>query len=332
MTRKVLITGGLGYFGVTLANLLKKNPEALAWGGPPEEITEIELLDIVAESPNKRELDADLTVLVDDLQSEGTIDYFAERKYDTIFHFGGVPSGGCQRRPELGYQNVKATETVLEIAARTEGRTRVIFASSLLAFENIDHVNGRTRPNAEKPYGKSKRLSEEAGMRYSERVDFRGLRVSTVIANRAPSTASTAFWYTLPNNVLRGKDCVVPVSPEFMHPLVWIDDVMEGFVGLHNLPEEQLVDSRGEPYRVFNVPSQSVTAEQWVTAVQGQECEWIKGSVSWREDRSVLEILGSAGKSMTAKLAQDRGIFPSQTTKADEMVKRIYAAILDERR
>jgi len=336
MAKKVLITGGLGYFGVKLANYLAANPEALSWKGKNEVIDKIDLFDIVDDSPNKKLLDQEHEIYVTDLsEQDKSLKLIVYKDYDTIFHFGGAPSGACQKDPSIGTKNFDATKTVLEAASelyeKDREETKVIFPSSLLAFENINDIEDDTEPNAEMPYGKAKRLSEYLGVGASN-VDFRALRVSTVIARREPSTAVTAYNYNLPNLLLNGKDCVIPVEKNFVHPIIWIDDVILGFVNLHNLDEKYLVDENQNPRRVFNVTSHSLRAEDLAKMVESykDKLPWKIGKVIWEKgNEEELKILNSAGKYMKGNLASRLKIVSSTNTK--DMIKNIYDEILKEK-
>ena len=64
MPRKILITGGLGYLGVKLADYLSKNPQALNWNSRTERIKTIDLLDVKADTPNKRLLKQEHEIFV----------------------------------------------------------------------------------------------------------------------------------------------------------------------------------------------------------------------------------------------------------------------------
>src|SRR3989338_4578173 len=330
MQRKILITGGLGYLGVKLANYLSKNPQALNWNSRTERIKTIDLLDVKADTPNKRLLKQEHEIFVaDPSDNDKTLDYMVKGNYDTIFHFGGAPSGACQKDPYLGQENIKATETVLVAASRIykkggREKTRVIFPSSLLAFENIGRIYDCTEPNAKMPYGKSKLESERKGA-YCLGADFRALRVSTVIARREPSTAVTAYNYNLPNKLLMGEDCTVPVDRNFVHPIIWIDDVINGFVKLHNLNEGQLAGKNNRPYRVFNITSHPIMAEDWASIVESYKnrLPWKLGDVIWKKGTEEdLKILNAAGKYINGKLASSYGITASTSPK--EMVENIY--------
>ena len=335
MAKKILITGGLGYIGVNLANYLTEHPGALSTDGNQDSIERIDLADIVADTPTRASLRVKHRVIEGDLASQKVYEQIEAEDYDIIFHLGGVGSAACEKDPSLADRNVQATKNVLEAAAQNyDGRKRkVIFASSLLAVEGIDEVLDDTPSNAQKPYGRSKKESENLGMVYADRVDFRGLRLSTMIANRAASTASTAFYFGLPNLLLRGKDCNIPMPEDFKHPLIWVDDTILGLVNLHNLPEAQLVDESGNPYRTFNVPSHTVTSKEWVEMVQSYQdrCSWGIGSVTWKRDDLAIKILETAGHYMRADLAVKRGIFPATTTTPQQMVEKIYQTVLQEK-
>lgn len=328
---KILITGGLGYMGVLLANYLVEQSRATGSDTP-----QIDLADISRDTPTRKMLRQDHLVIVGDLAEEDVAAVIRREDYDIVFHLGGVGSAKCEQYPVLGERNLDATRNILNaVAYHYDGnrKRKVVFASSLLAVEGIETVLDDMPSNAERPYGRSKRISEVLGIGYAASVDFRALRLSTVIGNRDASTASTAFYFGLPILLLRGKDCNVPVPRDFVHPLIWIDDAISGIVKLGELPEADLVDAHDREYRVFNVPSHSVTAEQWAGMVEAyrDRCPGM-GQVTWNHDELAWRILQNAGRYMRADRAIEKGIFPATTTTPQQMVEKIYQTVLAEQR
>ena len=335
MSKKILITGGLGYLGIMLANKLSINPDLLRWNGKKDTIKKIVLLDIFAETLNKPLLLNNHEIQISDLSNPKSVQSIAERDYDTIFHFGSAVSAACHQNPELGEKNIKATKTVLEAASKiyeeSNGkRTTVVFPSSYLAFENVVGINDKTKPNAESPYGKSKILSEKLGLKYLDKVNFRGLRLPTVIAFRKPTTAATAYAYNLPNKVLRGDDCTIPVPPEYKMPFIWISEVIEAFVRIHNVDESLLVNENGEPYRMLNLSGQSPSTEEWVKEIESYQdmCPWGFGKIIWEIDSTTMEVIGSAASYITGELSKKLGIFSHINFK--DMIKNIYEEVKKE--
>jgi len=311
---KVLISGGLGYLGVKLANKLVSESEVLG-----EKIEKIILLDIKDDTPNKALLSKEHDIIVSDLSSIEDIP-----DVDTIFHFGSAVSAACQKNPELGIKNVNATETILKAA--TNHRIKVVFPSSILAFENIERVTDETEPNSSAPYGKSKVESEKLCNEYADRVNVRGLRLPTVIAGREPTSAATAYAYNLPNHLMRGKDFTIPVLKSYRMPLIWIEDVIDSFIKIHNLDENELVKN-GNPYRIMNLSGISPTTEEWLSEILSfaKENNISTGNISWTEDKFVKSICDLGPKYFEGKRAEELGM--KNRVNMQNMIKRIADAI-----
>jgi nucleoside-diphosphate-sugar epimerase len=149
----------------------------------------------------------------------------------------------------------------------------------------------------------------------------------TVIAQRKPTSAATAYSYNIPNKLLNGEDYVIPVKPNYKMPFIWIEDTIRALIAIHNLNEE-LLSLNKATYRVINVTGISVSTKNWVQEIKNiaKKNKVNIGNVTWEEDAFTLELLNSAINEIEGSLAAMHNISPR--TSISEMVQNI----IDEKR
>ncbi len=138
---------------------------------------------------------------------------------ERIKHLASVPGGLVEREPALGRRvNLDATINVFERLAASRQRPRVVFASSVAVYGDMDGrpigSDSPTRPTITS--GAHKRMAEIALADFSRRRDVSGiaLRLPGLIARPGPATGfGSAFMSEAPRAYAAGKPYVWPVSP-----------------------------------------------------------------------------------------------------------------------
>ena len=148
---KVLVTGGAGYIGGTVARLLLTRGH------------EVTILDNLCHS-RRAALPAEARFVQADLADRGAVEKtLREQKFDGVMHFAAlIEAGESMQRPELYFRNNTAsTLTLLECMLST-GHSRLVFSSTAACYGEPESSpileDARLKPT--NPYGESKLLVE----------------------------------------------------------------------------------------------------------------------------------------------------------------------------
>ncbi len=216
---RVLITGGYGYVGRSLARHLLAEGE------------EVILFDVVAPAEAQRTSVGATASIVGDLGSLPEV-LEAVRTYrpDCIYHMGALLSVAAEANPWAAYRaNADGTMHVLE-AARIFDVGPVLFLSGIATYgpAATSTVNEDTfQSNPSQMYAATKIFGERLGEYYHQRfkVDFRCASLPA-ICGPGRREGLAAYPSLMIHEATRGRPCILPVSEDTQLPFIYIKDVV----------------------------------------------------------------------------------------------------------
>jgi D-erythronate 2-dehydrogenase len=264
----VVITGGGGFLGRTLAQQLLARGELTGPSGRPEAIDRIVLADI-AFPPDLVE-DPRIEPVVGDVADPGFVAGLIDRDDVAVFHLASMVSAGCEADFDGALRvNLGSTQAVLEAARARAGTPRVVFTSSVAAFGG-DAVTGvcsdQTKLTPETTYGMTKVIGELLVNDYTRKgfIDGRSARLPTVIGRPGRPNAAASSWVSgIFREPLNGETAVVPISLSTRVPVSGYRTLVENLIRLHEADGADMGPDRG-----FNLPGIVVTGDDMVAALE----------------------------------------------------------------
>eukprot|EP00927_Polykrikos_kofoidii_P028490 TRINITY_DN2486_c0_g1_i4.p1 TRINITY_DN2486_c0_g1~~TRINITY_DN2486_c0_g1_i4.p1 ORF type:complete len:649 (+),score=116.81 TRINITY_DN2486_c0_g1_i4:42-1988(+) len=276
---RVIITGGLGFFGKQLCKTIASTGKL---GG--EVVEEILLVDVEEPSvlpdctkiPCVKVRFGDITdaklcrELVDaDGESRGNL---------SIFHLASIMSGQGEEDFDLCLRiNLDSTRYLLEAArlrtARLKGSdgalpVRFMFMSSAAVFGETDDcpVGDTTKLVPRNTYGMTKACCELFVNDFTRKgfVDGRVARLpTTIVRPGVPNAASTSCFSSVVREPLQGVDYAIPVERELTHAVSSTRVLVRNLIKLHDVqwPADGPVD------RSVTMPSRPITLGELADAV-----------------------------------------------------------------
>ena len=245
---KNLITGGLGFIGFHLSNLLLERGE------------EVTIFDVAAGSKLYRDIEDRVTLIRGDVSNwSQVLDAVKTSGADCIYHAGAMLPPGTEQNPQAAFNiNVNGTYNVLE-AARLFDVKSVVFISTLATF-------GRDVPSivpndaAQHPlnmYGVTKVCGERLGEFYQRRfgVDFRGVRLTPILGMGRVDSAQSAYIYKSGQEAAIGRPYSIYVEPDTSIAVLYVKDAALGLYNLKNAPEDKLTT------RIYNLYGMTATGQ-----------------------------------------------------------------------
>jgi nucleoside-diphosphate-sugar epimerase len=276
---KVIITGGGGFLGSQLGQKLLQRGTLTGPAGVPETITEIVLLDAAFHRPPA---EARVRHVKGDIGDRATV--FAAVGSDpatSIFHLASMVSGECEERFDDALRvNLDGGRHVCEAVRalpRAEGtRPRLVFASSIAGYGGdamADPNTDFTKLTPRTTYGMTKVICELLINDYSRKgfLDGRSARLPTVIVRPGKPNAAASSWASgMFREPLNGEPCLLPVRRDQCHPMTSYRTVIESFIALHEVPEQQLGGDRAYVLPAHRVtPNLAAATLQQVAAARG---------------------------------------------------------------
>ncbi|WP_129656710.1 D-erythronate dehydrogenase [Rothia halotolerans] len=284
---KIIVTGGAGFLGSRLIELLLRRLDA---GEPPIPFDRIVSLDL-AECPVA---DPRVSSVVGDVASPELLDREVDEDVLGIYHLAAVLSGGSEENFDLALRvNVDGTRALLEAARRLGTAPRLVFTSSLAVFggDPPEVVPEEWAEQPDSTYGATKAVGELLVNEYSRRghVDGRICRLPTIsVRPGRPNSAASSFASGIIREPLNGERAVCPVPHATR---MWLSSPRAAVANLAHALE---VDGeRIGPWRGMNVPGICVTVGEMLDALERIGGDQARSLVDDAPDRSVMDIVCS---------------------------------------
>ncbi|MGH9136308.1 MAG: NAD-dependent epimerase/dehydratase family protein [Acidimicrobiales bacterium] len=249
---KALITGGTGFVGLALG------AELAAQGAT------VTLADVRTDAVSPGFA---ATVTRADLSSwPETMRLVKQAQPDVIFHTAALLSAAAEEVPLGAYQaNTSGTFHVLEAAVLFDV-PQVVFLSSIASYGPgvADVVDEQVAQRPITVYGITKVVGELLGEYYARRfgVDFRAARYPSIIGPGRGGGGASAYSSAMIEEPARDRPYAIPVPPQTVMPLLYVDDAVRSLVDLAAASASQL--SR----RTYGIGGFSPTAGEVADAVR----------------------------------------------------------------
>jgi threonine 3-dehydrogenase len=271
---KNLITGGFGFIGYHLMNILLEQGE------------DVSVFDVAGSSrlattpPQVRAFKGDISNWAQVLEA------VKESGADCIYHSSAILPPASEQNPQAAYAvNMTGTFNLLE-AARLFGVKQVVFLSTLATF-------GRDVPKvvpndiAQHPpsmYGTTKVCGERLGEYYQRRfgLDFRGVRLTPLMGMGRFDSAQSAYIYRAVQESALGRPYTMYVAPETSISVTYVKDAAWGLVDLRNASQDSLTR------RVYNLFGFAMTAAQLAEAIRREVPD---AKLDFKADPKMIELV-----------------------------------------
>lgn len=277
---KALITGGTGFIGARLAEmLLEKGAE------PPL------LFDINPDPERVAHLGDNVDIMRGDLGNFSHVLNAAKRaKPDIIFHLGGMLSVPSNADPAAAFQaNAAGSFHVLE-AARLFDVPKFILASTIATYGadiTEDKIGDRSIQRPGSFYGITKVMAENMGRFYQGKygIDFRGVRYPSVVGPGVKTMAMVQYNSWAIEEAARGNPFSIWVTPETENAVLYYQDAARALLELAEAPRENIhtgVYLLGGP---MPAPSAGLLAERIRAAIPSAK-------IDFKPDPDIMALVG----------------------------------------
>lgn len=301
---KIVITGGAGFLGRRLAQVLLDRGEATDAAGQSRPIERLVLFDRTEAASLE---DSRVEVMAGDIADPSAIAALVDGA-SSVFHLAAIVSGEAEADFDLGYRvNLDGTRVLLEACRAQPAPAKLVFTSSVAAFGgNLpDTVPDSQTPTPLTSYGVQKVIGEYLVQDYSRKgfLDGRSVRLPTVVVRPGkPNKAASSFASAVIREPLDRVDYVCPVAPETR---VWCSSpgtVVANLVHAHELPAEAWGD-----WRVVNFPGLSVTVQEMIDTLRAVASEAVTNHISFGIDPVIDRIVKTWPGGFDAARAREMG-------------------------
>lgn len=267
---KVVITGGAGFLGLTLARRILARGTLTGPSGKPEPVDAVALFDVVAPAARPAGLDQRVTIVAGEIAERDHVLALIDRDDVAVFHLASVVSGEGEQDFDLAIRvNLDGTRHLLEACRARASQPRFVFASSIAVFGGDSMpatVGDAVKQTPQTTYGVTKAIGELLVNDYSRKgfLDGRSVRLPTIIIRPGrPNKAASSFASGVFREPLNGDTCILPVAPETVMPVLGYRTAVENMIRLHELEGTRLGSDRA-----VGLPSLDVSVAEMIASLK----------------------------------------------------------------
>ena len=324
---RILITGGSGFLGTSLARALLQAPTLHLEGRGDKPLAELWLTDLVA-PPQDLLQDARVRAIPGDLNELLSSGKLSLAGVDAVVHLAAAVSGECEADLDLGLRsNLHSSLALLQAARHQAKQPMFVFASSVAVFGASlgrplpASIADDYLPTPQNSYGTQKFMVEQLVADFSRRslVHGRNVRLMTVsIRPGRPNGAASSFLSGMFREPLAGQASVVPVPPETAVALASTGTTVQGLMAALCTPAQ----TWGSPLAV-NLPSLSTTVGEMAKTLEQVAGPRVAGLLEWKVDPKIQAIVSSWPSRFDTHRARALGLLPDASVQS---LIRSYAA------
>jgi nucleoside-diphosphate-sugar epimerase len=267
---KVVITGGTGFIGLTLARRIQALGRLTGPSGKAAPVDEILLFDVVAPAARPLGLDNRVKIVAGQIAERDQVAALIDRDDVSVFHLASVVSGEGEQDFDLAMRvNLDGTRHLLEACRARGSRPRLVFTSSIAVFGGDgmpSTVGDAVKQTPQTTYGVTKAIGELLVNDYSRKgfLDGRSARLPTVIVRPGkPNKAASSFASGVFREPLNGVDCILPVAETAVMPVLGYRTTVENLIRLHELDGAKMGNDRA-----VSLPSLDVTVAEMIASLK----------------------------------------------------------------
>jgi nucleoside-diphosphate-sugar epimerase len=313
----ILITGGSGFLGSSLARELLKKPLIQIEGRTPAPLSTLFLTDL-HKLPDDLAAESRVISFIGDLNDLITSKTLPLNKIHAVIHLSAAVSAECEANLDLGLQsNLQVSLNLLQAIRHQAQRPVFVFPSSVAVFgappghvlpSSISDID---QPTPQSSYGIQKFMVEQLVADFTRKglIYGRNIRLMTVsIRPGKPNGAASSFLSGMLREPLSGQNSVVPVPPETRVALSSLDKTLEGLLCALESPSSIW----GAPIAV-NLPALSTTVGEMANALQEVAGKDVANLIQWKVDPQVYAIVSSWPSQFSHLRATQLGLNPDSS-------------------
>jgi nucleoside-diphosphate-sugar epimerase len=292
---RLLITGGSGFLGSSVARELLKQSTIQLEGRDAGPITELILTDLVAPA-NDLQSEPRVRAVVGDLSHLLNTQALTLDGVDAVVHLAAAVSGECEANLDLGLQSNLQTSLTLLQAARHQAKQPVfVFASSVAVFgapagQHLPpSISDTYQPTPQSSYGIQKFMVEQLVADFSRKglIHGRNVRLMTVsVRPGKPNGAASSFLSGMFREPLAGQACTVPVPADTRVALASVDTTLQGLLCALTTPTAQW-----GPATAVNLPALTTTVGEMAQALKEVAGDAVAALLDWTVNPQVQTII-----------------------------------------
>jgi len=306
---KVLITGGCGFVGATLARTLLARGHLAG-----RSLATLVLADQV-HAPADLQADPRVQVRTGTLLTQ--CDALRTEAFDGVFHLASAVSGECELDFDLGMRsNLDSTRALLDAlraAAQSGGTpTRLVFSSSVAVYGPDGNrplpalVADDTLPAPQTSYGVQKLVCEHLIADYTRKgyIDGRSVRLMTVTVRPGkPNGAASSFFSGIIREPLAGVPAICPVDAQVAHPFASPANTVAGLIAVFEADPAALGGRLA-----LNLPALNVRVCDMLDALEAVAGAKVRALVRFERDPRIAGIVANWPQGATAQRAAALGL------------------------